>query len=95
MEENVYLSIGNSDDKLSQREWAQFITRVDAAVFNWNCKIHGKWFSAPDSMWQNANWCLQFDSEEDMKYAKEEIITIRRQYRQDSVAWAVGKVEFI
>jgi GH35 family endo-1,4-beta-xylanase len=92
---NVYLSIGNSDDKLTQREWAQFITRVRAAITGWACQVHGSWFSAPDSMWQNANWCLEFDTEADMKYAREAIITIRRQYRQDSVAWAVADPEFI
>ena len=91
----MILSVSNGDDKLPQGEWAKFITRIRAAIGLWHCQLHGEWFSLPDKMWQNANWCLQFDTEEDMKYAKEEIITIRRQYRQDSVAWTVGKVEFI
>jgi len=92
---NVYLSIGNSDDRLTQREWAQFITWVRAAIGLWDCQVHGQWFSAPDSMWQNANWCLQFSTDAAEKAAREDIITIRRQYRQDSVAWAVAEPEFI
>lgn len=92
---NVYLSIGNSDDKLSQLEWAKFITRIRADIVNHASQLHGAWFSAPDSTWQNACWCLEFASEADMKRAREAAITIRRQYRQDSVAWAVAEPEFI
>jgi hypothetical protein len=88
----VYLSIGNSDDKLSQRQWAQFVTRVRADIVNAASQVHGQWYSLPDCMWQNACWCLEFASEADAKRARETAITIRRQYQQDSVAWAVVPV---
>jgi hypothetical protein len=91
----IYLSVGNSDDKLTQIEWANFITRIRADIVNAAHRVHGQWFSAPDSTWQNACWCLEFASEAEMKIARETIITIRRQYRQDSVAWATAETEFI
>ena len=91
----IYLSIGNSDDKLSQLDWSKFITRITADVVYLANHIHGVWFSHPTSVWQNACWCLEFDDEATMKVAKETAISIRRQYRQDSVSWAVAKAEFI
>src|SRR5687768_6435898 len=53
-----YVCIGNSDDKLSQREWSNFIDDVDEF-----CEVgfhtHGRWFSAPDVQWQSACWCIE------------------------------------
>lgn len=42
----VYVSIGNSDDKLTQESWADFIEAVDD---NLPIKRHGVWFSAATS----------------------------------------------
>lgn len=91
----VYLSIGNSDDKLTQKEWAQFVTRIRADVISTASQVHGAWFSGADSMWQNACWCLEFSTEPEMKAARETVRAIRRQYRQESAAWAVAETEFI
>ena len=91
----VYLSIGNSDDKLTQKEWAQFITRTRADVVSLASQVHGQWLSSSDLMWQNACWCLEFTSKTDLKVAREAMITIRRYYRQDSAAWAIAETEFI
>jgi len=60
---NTYISIGNSNDRLSQREWASFIAdvkqlielRSDAGIL----QIHGTWYSGPDQPQQNANWCVE------------------------------------
>lgn len=92
---NVYLSIGNSDDKLTQAEWSQFVSHMAAELNSWTCQIHGTWFSRPDDPWQNANWCLEFIDEAHMNQARAEVIRIRRYWRQDSVAWAVAEPEFI
>jgi hypothetical protein len=40
----VYVSIGNSDDKLTQREWSMFCLAVDEALSL--TPKHGVWFSA-------------------------------------------------
>lgn len=69
----VYLCIGNSDDKLTQNEWAQFVEAIDQAVgahrsgsrwFGASTRavhVHGRWFAAPDVPWQSACWCIEFD----------------------------------
>ena len=68
----VYICIGNSDDKLSQAEWAGYIEAVDRAlglglprrsdqIQQPLIHVHGRWFSAPDVPWQSACWCIEFD----------------------------------
>lgn len=91
---NVYLSIGNSDDKLTQKEWAQYVADMSGAVVARAKQIHGTWFSLPACPWQNANWCLEF-ADEDMEAAKDAAVEVRMRWRQDSVAWAVAEPEFI
>jgi hypothetical protein len=83
----VYMSIGNSDDKLTQREWSEFYVRMAAEVASL-AQIHGAWFSNPAGPWQNACWCLEFASEAIAKIARDTAAEIREKYRQDSVAWA-------
>lgn len=56
---NELISIGNSDDKLSQAEWSRFVTEVRDTFQYYDIQIHGEWFSLPDKPWQNANWCVE------------------------------------
>jgi hypothetical protein len=90
----VYVSIGNSDDKLTQRRWADFCTDVYAELESLG-QIHGDWYSLPDSPWQNACWCVEFESAERAELAREGVVGIRRNFGQDSAAWAVASTEFV
>jgi hypothetical protein len=84
----VYVSIGNSDDKLTQSEWNDFIRSVDAALMA-VAHIHGAWFSAPVSPWQNACWCIEApEGRADFTSLKDALCDLARKYRQDSIAWA-------
>jgi hypothetical protein len=91
----VYLSIGNSDDKLTQAEWSEFNIRIAAEVTSYATTIHGAWHSHPAGRWQNSAWCLEFTTEGAIWQAKQAATEIRKEYRQDSVAWAVAETEFI
>jgi hypothetical protein len=97
----VYISIGNSDDKLTQLEWAQFVDEVDRAVsaavkYEGN-QVHGRWYSLPTEPWQNACWCVQFHDElaHVMRDLRQGLAVIARWHRQDSITWAVAETEFI
>jgi hypothetical protein len=90
----VYISIGNSDDKLSQKEWHEYVNAINGYILFWG-EVHGAWFSAPDSPFQNACWCMEFDNEDDMHKAKSQVTMVRKHYRQDSAAWALAETEFI
>lgn len=96
---NVLISIGNSDDKLSQAEWSEFIYEVRRILNSYDREnaliIHGEWFSAPDSPYQNANWCVEFPPDGNTYGLRRNLTDLRKRYRQDSIAWTQGPVEFI
>jgi hypothetical protein len=92
----VYISIGNSDDQLTQLEWAQFADSVDRAVSRAahyeGVHVHGRWYSLPTEPWQNACWCLEFDREliqaGHVDQFRNTLAALARDARQDSIAWA-------
>jgi hypothetical protein len=90
----VYVSIGNSDDKLTQEQWSRFALEISAEVASVG-KLHGAWFSNPVSRWQNACWCVEFDSGKEAAAAKAVAAELGRNYGQESVAWAVAETEFL
>jgi hypothetical protein len=108
---NTLISIGNSDDKLTQVRWSDFIDEVrsliDEADADNRINVHGEWFSAPDQPWQNANWCIEIVGDDLSSAPSTETYMrtradLRRQlqrlalkYEQDSIAWTEGNVEFL
>jgi hypothetical protein len=91
----VYISIGNSDDKLSQAEWSQFVLELSAEVVSLAAQTHGAWFSQPVVAWQNACWCVEFASEAQEMTAMEMTAKLARKFGQESIAWAVAETTFI
>lgn len=96
----VYVSIGNSDDKLSQSEWAVFLGSVREVLRRHASAVHGEWYSAPDAGYQNACFCVEFSSASDLAVkvgvVQMSLERTRQDYQQDSVAWAVAEqTEFI
>lgn len=90
----VHVSIGNSDDKLSQRDWAEFARYVKITMREHCEEIHGEWYSLPCSPWQNA--CVVGEVHDDRVEAlRSELSTLRATYGQDAVAWLAGSTEFI
>lgn len=91
----VYVSIGNSDDKLTQAEWSNFYTHVSIILRSRRgLLIHGEWVSEPTLAWQNACWCIEVP-EEQVEPLRVALKAIAALYRQDSIAWAVAEVEFL
>lgn len=87
----VYVSIGNSDDKLTQKEWSAFWHEVNNLVASRRTTIHGRWMSAPNVEYQNACWCFEYDQNSDFQYGdlQDQLASCARRYNQDSIAWAV------
>lgn len=93
----VYVSVGNSDDKLTQAQWSRFQIEVDRAVRRWGATIHGVWVSQPVSEFQNACWCFETVLSPFMKeQLQSELAKLAAVYNQDAIAWAeVRDTEFI
>jgi hypothetical protein len=84
----VYITIGNSDDKLSQAEWSAFISDVRHAIANWGGRVWFEGFAPPDSRFQNACFSASFDHDH-IGGLRMNLKQVRELYRQDSMAFAV------
>lgn len=83
----VYISIGNSDDKLTQGEWAEFYQRTAELVEFYAHIVHGAWTSLPTAHYQNACWAV-VPAAKAKGELKTELGRLARFFRQDSIAWA-------
>lgn len=92
----VYISIGNSDDKLSQADWSLFAANVRHLLKSHSVAMHGEWYSLPDAQFQNACWCIEVRDRDQAELLKMGLGQWAQSYRQDSIAWAEApRTEFI
>lgn len=91
----VYVSIGNSDDRLSQARWSEFHGRVIETVRYRARRVHGDWASHAADPRQNA--CIAFDLDrEEAPILKGELRDLAASFGQDSIVWAEAPVtEFV
>jgi hypothetical protein len=93
----VYISIGNSDDKLTQNEWSSFYAATDLVVRRGAHQVHGAWVSPATDPWQNACWCIEtMPDPASVEHLKMRLAETAATFRQDSIAWAEApKTEFL
>ena len=90
----VYVSIGNSDGKLSAGEWAAYWTATHALVRRRASRIYGVWHSLPATPYVNACWSFEVPVEAEAGL-QEELRMLCREFRQDSVAWGAAETTFL
>lgn len=94
----VYVSIGNSDDKLPQARWAEFAGKVHHVLANaasaYDGHIHGSWFSLACDPSQNACWCIELPAEASAP-VRAALASLAGTYEQDSITWAEASTELI
>lgn len=90
----IYVSIGNSDDKLTQRRWRDFWRACNSAIRQHAVRVHGEWYSGPVSEWQNACWCVEVHVA-DVSGLKAILAGYAAAFGQDSIAWATAETEFL
>lgn len=101
----VYATIGNSDDKLGQAQWSRFAAEFIETIRIQADEIHGVWWSAPDTPWQNC--CVGFSIKDEtlppenaptahelghnrIELLQESLTKLREFYGQEAVAWVRG-----
>ncbi len=90
----VYASIGNSDDKLTQKEWAAFHEVFTSLIRRAATQVYGDWLSSTNSEYQNA--CMGFEVSDEMAGALRAALSeLAKEFRQDSIAWAIADTEFL
>jgi hypothetical protein len=93
----VYVTVGNTDAKLTRAEWLGLLVDVRELVrgLAGPGRVHGDWHSAPEDPWLNHCWCAQL-SAASLPLLRSELGRLARRYRQDSIALAVlPAVEFV
>jgi len=90
----VYVSIGNSDDKLTQQRWHSYCVDVGLTITRYSKQFHGIWFSESSSPWQNACWCIE-PWPHMVEQFKQSLSILAEKYQQDSIAWAEAETTFL
>lgn len=90
----VHIAIGNSDDRLSQRRWAEFVDSVDHLVSDLSEAVHGSWVSGSTSPYQNAAWSV-IVSPPARDELRARLVRIAGEFDQESVAWNDANTEFL
>lgn len=90
----ITIQIGNSDDKLTQKEWAQFVDAVHMSISNRCEEMHFSGGSSNNAIWQNFAWVFTCQ-EKHIDTLKSRISAVGGTFKQDSVAWTEGETLFI
>jgi len=92
---NTYtVCIGNSDDKLTQVAWSDFINKLIAMVDVNAQEIHFSGHSLPNSPYQM--YCIVFVMDGIyLDRLKETLSSLCSRFGQDSIALTAGKTEFV
>lgn len=87
------VTIGNSDNKLTQQEWSAFCLEVRVAVESYATKVHFQGWSQPDARWQNM--CTTFDIDEriNLDMVRRRLARLASHYSQEAIAFTSMNVE--
>lgn len=89
------IQIGNSDDKLTQRDWSRFVKDVEFAVSASCGQIHFSGFSPGGEPWQNFCIVAQIDIDPGEDLLRGYLSELVEKYKQDSIALMIGETKFV
>jgi hypothetical protein len=90
----VYITIGNSDNKLKQADWASFCQKISSLVETLAEVVHGQFYTLSSSSYQSACFSAVF-SENAATLVKGKLRNLAFHYSQDSIVWAETEPEFL
>lgn len=90
---NICVSIGNTDNKLSQHEWAKFVRAVGEMLRGYETMRYFFGGSATYEPWQNVCWLCQVNDAQ-LVEIKANLTNLRELYGQESayILWGVGEL---
>lgn len=94
MVDTIIVQIGNSDDKLDQKGWSDFVRFADHLIQN-NGRVHFAGGSPASAPWQNYCWVFEPVDSDRMGFVRASLRTLCKKFDQDSIALTVGSTEFI
>jgi hypothetical protein len=88
----VVIQIGNSDDKLTQGQWALYVIEVGGVLKEH--EIHFSGGAESSAPWQNYCWVVNI-KDDAMDGMFERLQGLRMRYNQDSIAVTIGDTQFM
>lgn len=88
----VVIQIGNSDDKLTQQQWSDFVGETDRCVRLYAKSVHFMGCSSGEKPWQNACWVFEMATPFLMR---DRLSNLAFRYQQESIAMTEGVTEFV
>lgn len=90
------IQIGNSDDKLTQKEWSNFVLNVEYHIQQYATQIHFAGGSHGNASWQNYAWVFGHELQPlPLKAFLGGLKSIRSMYKQDSLEITFGDTDLI
>jgi hypothetical protein len=94
MSDMVTVCIGNSDDKLTQQQWSNFVADVNTLILRSGFQLHFHGFPSGAMPWQNACWVFELPNHLNiiiiMQELQRELAQLCVKYDQDSIAVILG-----
>lgn len=94
MAQTVTIQIGNTDNKLTQQEWSNFVMTIEKRLKTLGVTFHFSAGSATEAPWQNYCWVVEA-SELTVANIRNMLLVMTRWYDQDSIAMTVGQTELV
>lgn len=91
---SIFVTIGNSDNKLTQQEWSDFCGGVDECVRAFAQEMFGEFYAVPNAPWQNACWSFSVDASVTLAM-QTNLRALASDFEQDSILWTVGELTFL
>lgn len=92
--ENAVISIGNSDNKLTQQRWSNFVEECAAVVAVYAKQIHFFGGSSTFDSWQNVAWIIEIEKDDEYGL-RHDLEDVRKEYNQDSAFLLLGKGDLV
>lgn len=90
------VQIGNSDNKLTQAAWAEFIAETGYVIKKHSEHTHFAGASLPTEPWQNFAWAFEVRLRRlRLGALQHDLAELAARYEQDSIALTTGSTEFV
>lgn len=90
----ITIQIGNTDNKLSQQQWADFFHNADIVIRNYATEVHFFGGSENWKPWQNLCWVITA-ADYMIEPFKKSMMILGAEFGQESVAYTEGVTEFL
>lgn len=98
MTRSAAVLIGNTDDKLSQQQWAGFCNDVAEAIREAGLPVHFAGAPYTAAPWQNAAWVIELPNgavSHEVNSLRTKLRRLAAEYDQETVAWFDGQTQFL